>query len=128
MTTRQPPPVPRQAGGTPRGVLTSPARRLSSTAALHGGVVETQDPRLSPSIDDEAAAHASLQLELRVPERQMAGAFREAFLRWLHDRGGPFVLLGGRPEGLSLDEVPDAGDPQRRSLLRLSVRWSFASQ
>ena len=91
--------------------------------------METQDPRLSPAIDDnEAAAHASLQLELRVPERQMIGAFREAFLRWLNDADGPFAQLGGRPEGLSLDEVPDGGDPQHRSLLRLSVRWSFASQ
>jgi len=89
--------------------------------------VDSQDSRLSPSIDDQAAPHASLQLELRVPERQMVAAFRDAFLRWLNDRAGPFARLGGQAEGLSLDEVPDSGDPQSRTL-RLSVRWSFSPQ
>jgi len=89
--------------------------------------VDSQEPRFADSVDDgEPAKLASLQLELRVPERQMVAAFREAFLRWLNDRAGPFARLGGQAEGLSLDELPDGADPQGRSLLRLSVSWSFA--
>src|SRR4051794_19478680 len=86
-------------------------------AAVHGGCVDSQDSPLSPGIDDDAATHASLQLELRVPERQMVAAFRDAFLRWLNDRAGPFAHQGGHPEGLSLDEVPDTDGPGVRSLL-----------
>ncbi|MEO7274868.1 MAG: PEGA domain-containing protein [Vicinamibacterales bacterium] len=89
--------------------------------------MDSQD-RLSPGFADEAATHASLQLELRVPQRQMIAAFRETFLRWLNDRSGPFARLSGRPEGLSLDEVPDGNDPNGHSTLRLSVSWSFAAQ
>jgi len=90
--------------------------------------VDRQDFRPSPAVGAEAATHASLQLELRVPERQMIGAFRDAFVRWLNDRSGPFARLGGRPERLSLDEVPDGTDPENQSTLRVSVSWSFAPQ
>ncbi len=87
--------------------------------------MESPESRPSPAIADEAP-QASLQLELRVPERQMVAAFRDAFLRWLNDRAGPFAGLGGRAEGLALDEVPEDGESPNRTLLRLSVRWSFS--
>ena len=87
--------------------------------------MESPESRPSPAIADEAP-QASLQLELRVPERQMVAAFRDAFLRWLNDRAGPFAGLGGLAEGLALDEVPEDGESPNRTLLRLSVRWSRA--
>ena len=87
--------------------------------------MDTQDLRTADGGGD-SSKRASLQLELRVPERQMLATFRDAFLRWLNDRSGPFARAVGASESLSLDEVPASDDPNGLSTLRLTVSWPLA--
>jgi hypothetical protein len=91
-------------------------------------MVETEDARTSPGgIQAGDSRRASLQLELRVPDKQMLVTFRDAFLRWLTDRTGPFDRVIGCGERLSLDEQPPTSDAHGMSTLRLTVTWSLAT-
>jgi hypothetical protein len=90
-----------------------------------GGTVDTQDPYPAHGGSD-SSRRASLRLELRVPDRRLLAAFRDAFLRWLNDRAGPFARVMGASEKVSLDEVPPSDDPQGMSTLRLTVSWPLS--
>ena len=57
--------------------------------------MDTQDFRSAHGGGNDSSRRASLQMELRVPERQMLATFRDAFLRWLSDRSGPFARAVG---------------------------------
>jgi PEGA domain len=89
--------------------------------------VDTEDARkgrVGVSQADESSSRASLQLELRVPDKQMLTVFRDAFLRWLTHRTGPFGRAIGFGDRLSVDEVAPTSDAQGMSTLRLTVTWS----
>jgi hypothetical protein len=91
--------------------------------------VETQDARAGHgdgNRSDDASRRASLKLELRVPDKRMLATFRDAFLRWLNDRTGPFGRAIGLGDRLSIDELPPEADSHGMSTLRLSVTWSVA--
>ena len=89
--------------------------------------MDTQDFRSAHGGGNDSSRRASLQLELRVPERQMLATFRDAFLRWLSDRSGPFARAVGASDSLSLDEVPASDDPNGMSTLRLTVSWPLSA-
>jgi hypothetical protein len=72
----------------------------------------------------ESSSRASLQLELRVPDTQMLTIFRDAFLRWMTHRTGPFGRAIGFGDRLSVDEVAPTSDVHGMSTLRLTVSWS----
>jgi PEGA domain len=86
--------------------------------------VGIQDGRTGRQASDPSR-RASLQVELRVPEKQMLVTFREAFLKWLTDRTGPLGRALGLGERFSLDEQQGADVPGV-STLRLTVTWSVA--
>jgi hypothetical protein len=89
--------------------------------------VDTQDAPTAygdASELSDPSRRASLRLELRVPERQMLGAFREAFLQWLTDRSGVFTRAIGASDRLTLDEEPPGADSQGMSTLRITVTCS----
>jgi PEGA domain len=86
--------------------------------------VDTQDGGTAQGDAGDPAGRASLQLELHVPEQQMLAPLREAFLRWVTDRSGPFAPAIGPSERLAVDELPPAADPDGMSMLRLTVSWS----
>ena len=91
-----------------------------------GGKVDTEDARKGRVVSQagESSSRASLQLELRVPDTQMLTIFRDAFLRWLTHRTGPFGRAIGFGDRLSVDEVAPTSDVHGMSTLRLTVSWS----
>ena len=88
--------------------------------------MDTQDARKGRVVSQagESSSRASLQLELRVPDKQMLAIFRDAFLRWLTHRTGPFGRAIGFGDRLSIDEVAPTSDVHGMSTLRLTVSWS----
>jgi hypothetical protein len=88
--------------------------------------VDTEDARKGRVVSQagESSSRASLQLELRVPDTQMLTIFRDAFLRWLTHRTGPFGRAIGFGDRLSVDEVAPTSDVHGMSTLRLTVSWS----
>ncbi len=80
------------------------------------------------STGNESPPRASLHLELRVPDRHMLAAFRDAFLRWLTERSGLLGRAIGASDRLSLDEVPPDSDPQGMSTLRLTLSWPVGAK
>jgi hypothetical protein len=88
----------------------------------------TAHPHTAHPETDDLSSRASLQLELRVPERQMIAAFRDGLLRLLHDRTGPFGRAVGVSDNLSIEELPATSDPKGPSLLRLTMSWPTAAR
>ena len=88
--------------------------------------MDTEDARKGRVVSQvgESSSRASLQLELRVPDKQMLAIFRDAFLRWLTHRTGPFGRAIGFGDRLSIDEVAPTSDVHGMSTLRLTVSWS----
>ena len=88
--------------------------------------MDTEDARKGRVVSQagESSSRASLQLELRVPDTQMLTIFRDAFLRWLTHRTGPFGRAIGFGDRLSVDEVAPTSDVHGMSTLRLTVSWS----
>ena len=88
--------------------------------------MDTEDARKRRVVSQaaESSSRASLQLELRVPDTQMLTIFRDAFLRWLTHRTGPFGRAIGFGDRLSIDEVAPTSDVHGMSTLRLTVSWS----
>ena len=88
--------------------------------------MDTEDARKGRVVSQagESSSRASLQLELRVPDTQMLTIFRDAFLRWMTHRTGPFGRAIGFGDRLSVDEVAPTSDVHGMSTLRLTVSWS----
>ena len=88
--------------------------------------MDTEDARKARVVSQagESSSRASLQLELRMPDTQMLTIFRDAFLRWLTHKTGPFGRAIGFGDRLSVDEVAPTSDVHGMSTLRLTVSWS----
>ena len=82
--------------------------------------MDTEDARKARVVSQagESSSRASLQLELRVPDTQMLTIFRDAFLRWMTHRTGPFGRAIGFGDRLSVDEVAPTSDAHGMSTLR----------
>ena len=70
--------------------------------------MDTEDARNGHvgSQASDSSSRASLQLELRVPDKQMLTIFRDAFLRWLTHRTGPFGRAIGFGSGRRCGPLP----------------------
>jgi hypothetical protein len=89
--------------------------------------VETEHARRDPGAQtSDSATRASLQLELRVPDKQMFAIVRDTLLRWLNDRTGALARAIGLGNRFFIDEQPPTSDAYGMSTMRVTVSWQVA--